>query len=102
MKQELRRIRNIKLAPLLLCICWLPYGAILGYLFGESNAMLMAVLLYAGVWLVLGVRESSLICPRCRQKFHSRPCRKFPAFTYVNCFSWTCLHCGLRVPLRDK
>lgn len=101
--KALLHIRNIKLAYLLLTICWLPYGIIIGCFLSESDRlMLAAVLLYWGAWIVVGFGESSVICPHCHQKFHSRPCRKFPAFNYFNCFSWKCLHCGMRVPLRNK
>lgn len=100
--KPLQRIRNIKLAYLVLTIGWLPYGGIMGVLLGKYEQLMMAAFaIYAIAWIVMGVWESSVICPHCQQKFHSRPCRRFPAFNYLNCYSWKCLHCGIRVPLKN-
>ena len=81
---------------------FLPFGFVVAHLIKPTFFAVILVVGYMVTSFICGISVNFATCPRCNRAFHSRPLKGKRGGVFMNCFSNSCLNCGLSISERDS
>lgn len=98
----LREIRRTKRISMWLLLGFLPFSFAIIHLIKITFLVVILCIGYMVTCFIYGVCVNFATCPRCNGAFHSRPLKSKRGGVFMNCFSNSCLNCGLSISDLDS